>query len=198
VLSIANSFVFDFLLRLKVQATINLFIVEGVPIPKRLSELVHRALVHSALRLSMNHEGYRALWEEQLGAVWRESSRPLTWPVLPDPASRWKVRAAIDALVANGYGLSRPQYEHVLSSFPHTSFPDAPSLCLAAFDELTKVGVDAFARANDPYFDVPLNEKLPLPQLKFPQLDSGEATDPMPLLMAADTDVPKRPRRKRS
>jgi hypothetical protein len=30
--------------------------------------------------------------------------------------------------------LSRAQYAHVLGSFSHRSYPDAASLCLAAFD----------------------------------------------------------------
>jgi hypothetical protein len=49
-------------------------------------------------------------------------------------AERWDVRAAADAVVARGYGLDREQYRHILSSFSHRSFPEAPALCLAAFD----------------------------------------------------------------
>ncbi len=46
----------------------------------------------------------------------------------------WLLRAEIDAEVARQYGLTRDQYRHVLASFSHRSFPDAPELCLAAFD----------------------------------------------------------------
>jgi hypothetical protein len=46
----------------------------------------------------------------------------------------WMLRARIDAEVARRYGLSRAQYAHVLGSFSHRSYPDAASLCLAAFD----------------------------------------------------------------
>ncbi len=50
------------------------------------------------------------------------------------PASLWDLRAKLDATIALAYGLDRTQYQHVLGSFSHRSFPDAPSLCLAAFD----------------------------------------------------------------
>ena len=130
-----------------------------------------RALAHNALRLSANHAGFRALWEEHLGPRWREEGRPpLSWPVLPDDDTRWKVRAAIDALVADAYGLTREQYRHVLSGFSHVSHPAAPERCLAAFDELKSLGAEAFAKKHDPYWEMPLHEQLPQPVLDFPGL----------------------------
>ena len=50
-----------------------------------------------------------------------------------NPASQWELRAKIDASIAHAYGLDLEQYTHVLSNFSHRSFPDAPSLCRAAF-----------------------------------------------------------------
>ena len=41
---------------------------------------------------------------------------------------------AVDATVAKAYGLTRNQYAHVLQGFSHRSHPEAPALCLAAFD----------------------------------------------------------------
>lgn len=157
-----------------------------------------------------NHDGYRALWEEQLGSTWREKDRlPFAWPVLPDEDSRWAVRAAIDALVADAYGLTRDQYRHILSSFSHTSYLAAPERCLAAFDELKSLGAEAFARKHDPYWDIPLVEQLPKPVIHFPGLTddvfSGSsasyegAAEPHPLPMAAEkaaAPAPKRPRKK--
>ena len=78
------------------------------------------------------------------------------------------VRAAIDAVVADAYGLSREQYAHVLSTFSHKSYPKAPALCLAKFDELKRIGLDAFTKKYDPYWDVPLNESLPKPVIELP------------------------------
>ncbi len=65
------------------------------------------------------------------------------------------MRAAIDAVVADAHGLCRDQYSHVLSTFKHTSYPKAPELCLARFDELKSIGLDAFTGKRDPYWDTP-------------------------------------------
>ncbi len=80
----------------------------------------------------------------------------------------WGVRAAIDAVVAEAYGLSRDKYAHVLSTFSHKSYPKAPALCLAKFDELKQTSLEAFTRKYDPYWDIPLNESLPQPVIKLP------------------------------
>jgi hypothetical protein len=123
---------------------------------------------HSAVRLSSNHSGYEPLWREQHGDSWRELKPPFTWPALATDEERWDVRAAIDAVVADAYGLNREQYAHVLSTFSHRSYPQAPALCLAKFDELKRIGLDAFAKKYDPYWDVPLNESLPKPVIELP------------------------------
>jgi len=125
-------------------------------------------LSHAALRLTCNHEGYAALWRDQVGEEWRESSARHSWPVLGSDDERWGVRAAIDAVVAEAYGLSREQYLHVLGSFSHKSYPAAPERCLAAFDELMEMGLEAFSRKHDPYWDVPLNMNLPKPAIDLP------------------------------
>ena len=92
----------------------------------------------------------------------------MTWPVLAEDDERWAVRAAIDAVVADAYGLTRDQYAHVLSTFSHTSYKKAPELCLARFDELKKLGLEKFTRKYDPYWDIPLNENLPQPVIDLP------------------------------
>ena len=140
-----------------------------------------RLCVHHALRLTCNHSGYESLWREEVGDAWREAGKePFTWPVLAGDDERWEVRAAIDAVVADAYGLSRDQYAHVLSTFSHASYRKAPELCLARFDELKQIGLDAFTRKHDPYHDIPLNENLPQPVIDLPipseakEIDGGE------------------------
>ncbi len=149
--SLLNSFPVDWAVRQKAAAHLSLFIVQGLPLPG-LSQPVERLVAHSALRLSCNHAGYATLWHDQLGHVWREPhhARP-RWPVLPDAARRWRVRAATDAAVAQAFGLDRAAYRHMLAAFSHRSFPSAPELCLEAFDELVETGQAAFCRRHDPY-----------------------------------------------
>lgn len=149
---------------MKVQATVNLFILNGCPFPS-LDRLRQIFLAHTALRLSCNHSGFADLWAEQVGKCWREPKPEYEWPVLSAEDTRWECRAAIDAVVADAYDLSRHQYEHILSTFSHASYPKAPYLCLEAFDELREIGIDAFCQKRDPYWDIPLNENLPQPVL---------------------------------
>ena len=120
------------------------------------------------MRLSCNHKGFHHLWNSQVGNAWRESKSDFTWPVLDSDDERWNVRSAIDAVVAYAYGLNKSQYEHVLSSFSHSSFLKAPELCLAKYDELQEIGLDEFTKKYDPYWDIPLNEELPKPVIDIP------------------------------
>ena len=203
-LGVLDSFAFDFVLRLKVAATVNLFILDGCPVPRfeRTGAGVVPFLAHSALRLSCNHSGYAPLWREQVGEAWREPGKtPLTWPVVEDDEPGGRVRAAIDAVVADAYGLARDQYAHVLSTFSHTSYPKAPELCLAAFDELHAIGLEAFTRKHDPYWDIPLNENLPEPVIDLPIPEAAEAAAKAPAqggLFAGAAPKPARGRKSRA
>jgi hypothetical protein len=163
-----NSYCFDWGLRARSAANVNEFILDECPLPTSLFEDTRRSLLaHAALRLSSNHAGYAPLWREQLGDAWCEPSPRETWPVLAGDDARWAVRGAIDAMVAEAYGLTRAQYVHVLGGFSHKSYPKAPALCLERFDELARDGLDAFVRRWDPYWDVPLVETLPKPVIEL-------------------------------
>lgn len=175
-IALANCYSFDWLTRQLVAANVTFNFLDTVPVPDLTSE-IRSLLSHSALRLTCNHSGYAPLWHEQVGDAWRESTPPFTWPVLEGDDARWSVRAAIDAAVADAYGLSRDQYEHVLSTFSHKSYPAAPALCLAAFDELKTIGLEAFTRKHDPYWDIPLNESLPKPVIDLPIPSSEPSSD---------------------
>jgi len=180
-----NSFALDFLARQKVGAAVNKFLLEALPIPP--VENAASFLAHAALRLTANHAGYEPLWREQLGDEWREAVTEFTWPVLSGDAARWAVRASIDAVVSQAYGLTREQYVHVLSTFSHSSFREALQLCLAAFDELQRDGLEAFARRHDPYWDIPLNESLPRPVINLP-VPAGATVQETPVAYGA-TDL---------
>ena len=163
----ANSFTFDWCARQLVGANLSGHIRDGLPVPLPTPD---RFLSHCALRLTCNHAGYASLWAEQLGDRWREPGKePFTWPVLATEEERWEVRSAIDAVVADAYGLSRDQYEHVLHSFDRASGPNPHTdICLAKFDELKAIGLEAFTKKYDPYWDIPLVESLPKPVIDLP------------------------------
>ena len=186
-----NSTLFDFHLRLPVTANVSPFIVNNCRLPGCLTR--NALLSHSALRLMCNHSGYAALWQDQVGAAWREKSTTLSWPALDNEEDRWQVRAVIDAVVANAYCLSRSQFEHILSTFSHASYPKAPYLCLDTFDSLQEIGIEAFCKQHDPYWDIPLNENLPIPTTDLPSLGmagiTGLSLGPLFDLSSTDTVV---------
>ncbi|HVC60598.1 MAG TPA: hypothetical protein VND19_09595 [Acetobacteraceae bacterium] len=160
--AVINSFAFDWALRQKAAATVNLFILEACPACD-LAPHAARFLAHGALRLSCNHAAFAPLWHEQLGTVWREVTPAGNWPPIAPGPARWRLRAAIDAVIAQAYGLTRSDYEHILASFAHKSFAAAPALCLAAFDALVARGPAAFCHAHDPYDDIRLVAAVAMP-----------------------------------
>lgn len=185
--AIANTYTFDWGLRQAVGANVTLFLVRQALWPNQITSL-KSFFTHAVLRLVCNHFGYSDLWHDQLGDSWSEKQPPFTWPVLTTD-ERWQVRACIDAVVADSYGLNRERYAHVLSTFSHKSYPKAPQLCLAMFDELQTIGIDAFTKKYDPYWDIPLNENLPKPVIDLPipaAASAGAAEQPT---LFADADV---------
>lgn len=182
IIGITNTFSFDWVARISVSANVNQYILFSLAFPSLNKQ---KPFIRStSLRLSCNHAGYEPLWREQVGDAWREPKPAFTWPVLDGDDARWAVRAAIDAVVADAYGLTREQYAHVLSTFSHKSYPKAPELCLARFDELKEIGLEAFTRKHDPYWDIPLNENLPKPVIDLPipsvpgEENTGETGEP--------------------
>lgn len=199
ILALGNSYCFDWLARQMMGANLTLFVLGLMPTPSLIPFMPF--LCHSSLRLSCNHDEYVPLWTEQLGDNWREPTPRHTWPVLAGDDARWAVRAAIDAVVADAYGLDRSQYAHILSTFSHKSYPKAPDLCLASFDELKSIGLDAFIKRHDPYWDIPLNEDLPKPVIDLPlptgqehaEAGLGPLFDGLPPIPTSRTATPRSP-----
>jgi hypothetical protein len=152
---VMNSYCFDWLLRQKAAAHVSIYILAELPMPE-LATVAERFVAHASLRLCCNHRGFARLWLEQLGGEWRETRSRRSWPAIADERQREQLRAAIDAVIANGYGLDHAQFERVLAGFTHRSHPDAAARCLAAFDDLSSQGLQGFCQAHDPYADIPL------------------------------------------
>jgi hypothetical protein len=130
-----NSFTFDWLVRQKAATHLSLYLLRGLPVPT-FSDSESRFLAGAALRLSCNHAGYDELGRDQAGTA-------------HGPAG-WALRAEIDAVVARRYGLDRSQYDHLLRAFSHRSHPEAPALCLAAFDRagISRAGTPIRSRGD--------------------------------------------------
>jgi hypothetical protein len=164
---VMNSFPFDWLLRQKAAAHVSLYILSELPVPE-LTQDTDRLVAHTTLRLCCNHRDFASLWREQLGDDWKEETPGCSWPAVAAEADRWRLRAAMDAVIAHAYGLDRVQYERVLTGFSHKSFGAAPALCIAAFDEFKSVGPVLFCRSHDPYFGIPLVTSLAEPVILMP------------------------------
>lgn len=173
-LAIVNSFVIDWQVRQRITTSLSNYILAPIPLPD--FSICENFLVHSALRLTCNHMGYAALWTEQMGEVWRETTPNQSWPIIETELDRLSVCAYIDAVVAHAVGLDHEQYRHVLAAFSHRSYPQSPNLCLTAFDELQEIGLEAFCRKHDPYWDVPLNDSLPQPFINLPIPEENHPT----------------------
>jgi len=113
-----NSFVLDFVLRMKITNNVNMFYLYQLPVP-RLSAGApcFDAIVPRAARLTCTGPAFADLWRDVMGAPW-DSGQAAT-----DPAERQHLRAEIDALVAHLYGLTRDEFAHILAAFPLV-FPD--------------------------------------------------------------------------
>ena len=131
-----NSFPFDWLVRQKAGTHLSLYLLEAVPIP-HFAVHVWNLLANAASCLSVHGPAYRDL---QRGRT-----------ELTDVAARWALRAKVDAVIAKSYGLERPQYEHLLGSFSHRSYPAAAALCLQAYDALCRDGLKAYCSRHDPH-----------------------------------------------
>jgi hypothetical protein len=156
--ALLNSSIFSWLLGFYADFNVNLFALRYLPTPPWAFIPI---IAHHALRLSANHDGFRQLWQEQLGEVWRESQPSLHWPAVCAPEQRRRLQAINDAIIARSYTLCRKQYARVLESMGHMSKTSFGQECLKAFDELDQLGLETFCREHDPYWDVPLVTALP-------------------------------------
>ncbi len=111
--ALLNSFVLDFLIRMKVNANVSAFYVYQLPVPRLAAgEPYYAELVARAGRLICTEAAFDDLA--------RQASERIGQPIVGahDPSERARLRAEIDGLVAHLYGLSAEEFDHVLASFP--------------------------------------------------------------------------------
>jgi hypothetical protein len=112
--AVANSFVLDWLLRLKVTTTLNFFYIYQLPVPRLIgTDAEFRPLVERAARLVGTTSHFEELQKEVFGSNASHHSHGIT-----GEAERTRVRAEIDAAVARLYDLTEEEFAHILSTFP--------------------------------------------------------------------------------
>ncbi|TNF32978.1 MAG: hypothetical protein EP329_08850 [Deltaproteobacteria bacterium] len=112
--AVLDSFVWDYLVRQRVTTTLNWAYVARVPVPQwDRGGAWEGALFRQVARLSCT--------TPELADVWNAVFRDEPWSYASaerDPWRRAELRAELDAIVADAYGLSVPEYARVLASFP--------------------------------------------------------------------------------
>jgi len=112
--AVFNSFVFDFFVRQRVTTTISVNIVMQLPLP-RLTEADpdFRPVVERAARLIGITADYDALLAEIFGPKATHQTHGAS-----NDGDRLRVRAELDALVAQLYSLTEEEFAHILTTFP--------------------------------------------------------------------------------
>ena len=114
--AIANSFVFDFMLRMRVTTTINFFYLYQMPVPRQSStDSAFAPIIERAARLICTAPEFDDLAKEVGLKSYRQG--------VIDVVQRAQLRAELDGLIAHLYGLSETEFAHVLSTFPLVSDP---------------------------------------------------------------------------
>jgi hypothetical protein len=115
-LAFMNSFVLDYYLRQQVSANLTMFFIYQCPVPRlaksdsRFSPIAQRAgRLICTTREFDNLAKAVGLKDHRAGAT--------------DPAERARLRAELDGLVADLYGLTEDEFAHILSNFPLVAEP---------------------------------------------------------------------------
>jgi hypothetical protein len=124
--AVFNAFPFDWLVRQKTATHLSLYLLDGLPMPT-LTEATLAALADTTAALCANDPRFVPLVGDRAA-----------WPAVHTIAERQRLRAEADARVAHAYALTRAEYAHVLATFSHASWHDAPSACLAAYDRIAE------------------------------------------------------------
>ena len=114
--SLLNSFVCDWLIRQKITSHLSLFYVYQIPMPRlTASDAGFASIVARAAKLICTTPEY----DELARAVGLGSYQAGE----TDPVERARLRAELDGLIANLYGLTEEEFAHILSTFPLVSNP---------------------------------------------------------------------------
>ena len=113
-IAILNSFLADSVLRLRVSTNLTMNFLTCLAVPKLpLHKSVASTIQDRVLRLSCTTPEMASYWDAAY------PTQPWTYDSAErDPWNRAKLRAELDAIVAELYGLSVPEYARILTGFP--------------------------------------------------------------------------------
>ncbi len=112
-LSFCNSFVFDYQIRKRVTNHLSFYIVNDVPLPRlKKEDSFYKPIVEKAAKLVCTSKDYAELWQDVMKTKWTPKCGAT------DEAERRQLRAELDGIIANVYGLTEEEFSYILSTFP--------------------------------------------------------------------------------
>ncbi len=115
-LAVFNSFVADYQLRQKVTAHLSFFFIYNLPVPRlTLADEAFGPIVQRAAQLIYTTHEFDGLAKKVTAAL---KLPPAAVKGVTETAARARLRAELDGLVANLYGLTESEFTHILSTFP--------------------------------------------------------------------------------
>jgi hypothetical protein len=120
-LSVANSFVCDWVVRRKVALHLTYTTLDSIPFPRISREhSIAQQLVPLALRLTCCGHEMIDYWNARAAEGWAQAVSPGgSAPGIENESERLRIRAEIDAIVARDvFGLSIDEMKYVLEDFP--------------------------------------------------------------------------------
>jgi REP element-mobilizing transposase RayT len=109
--SIMNSMTVDYLIRQRVTTNLTFIVLYQMPVPRiSANDVVFESLVLRAAKLVCTTPEFETLAKE-VGLTGHKQG-------VTDPVKRAQLRAELDGLVAQLYGLTEEEFRHILSTFP--------------------------------------------------------------------------------
>ncbi len=106
-----NSFILDWLIRIKVTTTLNFFYIYQLPVPRlTLGDRYFKEICDRSARLICTTPEFDDLAKE-VGLGSHKNG-------VTDPSERAKLRAELDGIIAHLYGLTEEEFAYILTTFP--------------------------------------------------------------------------------
>jgi len=144
-LSVCNSYPIDYVLRMRITSHLSFFFIYNLHIP-RLTEkdAAFRPIVERAARLICTTPEFddlaKEIVDEPSRLVQKKTKRDASSTFgVTDPAERAQLRAELDALVAQLYGLTEEEFAYILTTFPLVD-ESVKQLTLNTYRDLLRFG----------------------------------------------------------
>lgn len=113
-----NSFVLDFMLRLRSSMHVGMFHLHQLPLPRLTKkDKVFLSIVERAAHLVCVTPDFKELWNNAMPTSWSPTSPATTF------ADRMRTHTSLDALIAHLYNLTQEEFRYILMTFTLVSEP---------------------------------------------------------------------------